>query len=112
MPEGHKIKAPIEQVQLEAVHTSEEKVLEAEEQDNASNESNPDSSGSKADSVDFYQLFTETLNRLAQEPIKLDDLVRQTLLHKSQLTTWLKRAEDEGIVKKLNRPVRYKIENN
>ncbi|MCG9720962.1 DNA-processing protein DprA [Shewanella sp. Isolate7] len=106
------IKAPIEQVQLEAEHTSEEKVLEAEEQGNSSNVTISDSSESKAGPIGFYQLFIEELNRLAQEPIKLEDLIEQTKLHKSQLTDWLKRAEDEGAVKKLNHPVRYKIENN
>lgn len=106
------IKAPIEQVQLEAEHTSEEKVIEAEEQGNSSNETISGSSESKAGPIDFYQLFIEELNRLAQEPIKLEGLIEQTQLHKSQLTNWLKRAEDEGVVKKLNRPVRYKIENN
>lgn len=100
-----------EQAQLGAGDTSEE-VLEADEQGNSSNEPIPDSSDTKAVPIDFYQLFTEELNRLAQESIKLEDLIEQTQLHKSQLTAWLKRAEDEGFVKKLNRPVRYKIENN
>lgn len=110
--DGPEIKAPKEQVQLEAEHTSEEKVIEAEEQGNSSNETISDSSESKAGPIDFYQLFIEELNRLAQEPIKLEDLIGQTQLHKSQLIAWLKRAEDEGVVKKMNRPVRYKIENN
>lgn len=105
------IKAEKEQAQLGAGDTSEE-VLEADEQGNSSNEPIPDSSATKAGPIDFYQLFTEELNRLAQESIKLEDLIEQTQLHKSQLTAWLKRAEDEGVVKKLNRPVRYKIENN
>ncbi|QUI64888.1 DNA-processing protein DprA [Pseudoalteromonas sp. A22] len=104
------IKAPIAQVQLEAEHASEEKVLAVEEQCNSSNETVSGSSESKSGPTDFYQLFIEELNRLAQEPIKLEDLIEQTQLHKSQLTAWLKRAEDEGVVKKLNRPVRYKIE--
>ena len=86
-------------------------MIEAEEQGDSSNETISGSSESKAGSIDFYQLFIEELNRLAQEPIKLEDLIEQTQLHKSQLTNWLKRAEDEGVVKKLNRPVRYKIEN-
>lgn len=105
------IKAEKEQAQLGTGDTSEE-VLEADEQGNSSNEPIPDRSATKAGPIDFYQLFTEELNRLAQESIKLEDLIEQTQLHKSQLTAWLKRAEDEGVVKKLNRPVRYKIENN
>lgn len=103
------IKAETEQAQLGVGDTLEE-VLEVDEQGYSSAEQMPDSSSSKAGHIDFYQLFTEELNRLAQEPIKLENLIEQTQLHKSQLTAWLKRAEEEGVVKKLNRPVRYKIE--
>ncbi|EPS6101976.1 DNA-processing protein DprA [Providencia stuartii] len=57
--------------------------------------------------VDFYQLFTMELQGLAKEPISLDELIAKTELHKSQLNEWLKRAEKDGLVKKLKRPVRY-----
>ena len=59
--------------------------------------------------VDFYQLFITELYRLAIDPVTLDVLIENTGLHKSQLNDWLKRATHEGIVKKLNRPVRYQI---
>lgn len=62
-------------------------------------------------SVDFYQLFTSELQRLAEKPVTVDELVEITQLHKSQLTQWLKRAVDDEIVKKLNRPVRYQTKN-
>lgn len=61
--------------------------------------------------VDFYQLFTTELQRLAKLPVTIDELIKNTELHKSQLNGWLKRAEEEGVVKKLNRPVRYQIQN-
>ena len=61
--------------------------------------------------VDFYQLFTSELQRLAEKPVTVDALVESTQLHKSQLTEWLKRAVDDGVVKKLNRPVRYQVKN-
>lgn len=61
--------------------------------------------------VDFYQLFTTELRWLAKEPVSVDELIESTQLHKSQLSDWLKRAEEEGMVKKLNRPVRYQVEN-
>lgn len=61
--------------------------------------------------IDFYKLFISELKHLAKDPITIDELIESTQLHKSQLTEWLKRAIDEEIVKKLNRPVRYQIRN-
>lgn len=58
-------------------------------------------------SVDFYQLFITELQRLAANPIAIDDLIGLTGLHRLQLNDWLKQAESDGVVKKLNRPVRY-----
>lgn len=61
--------------------------------------------------IDFYKLFISELKYLAKDPITINELIESTQLHKSQLTEWLKRAIDEEIVKKLNRPVRYQIRN-
>lgn len=61
--------------------------------------------------VDFYQLFASELQRLAEKPVTVDELIEITQLHKSQLTEWLKRAVDDGVAKKLSRPVRYQVEN-
>lgn len=55
----------------------------------------------------FYQIFVQELARLAKQPITIEDLVSKTVLHKAQVTIWLKRALDEGLVKKLIRPIRY-----
>ena len=61
--------------------------------------------------VDFYRLFASELQRLAKEPVSVDELIVSTQLHKSQLNDWLKRAVEAGVVKKLNRPVRYQVKN-
>jgi len=61
--------------------------------------------------VDFYQLFVTEIQRLAKSPVNMEELIDRTGLHKSQLNDWLKRAVEEGVVKKLNRPVRYQLEN-
>lgn len=61
--------------------------------------------------IDFYQLFIAELKRLAKEAVSVDELIEGTGLHKSQLNEWLKRAEEDGLVNKLNRPVRYQFEN-
>ena len=61
--------------------------------------------------IDFYQLFTSELQRLAAKPVTVEELIESTQLNKSQLTEWLKRAVDDEQVKKLNRPVRYQVKN-
>ncbi|MCP4487453.1 MAG: DNA-processing protein DprA [Gammaproteobacteria bacterium] len=70
----------------------------------------PEFSEQSLEPVDFYQLFTSELQRLADSPVTVDELIESTGLHKSQLKDWLKRAEGGGGVKKLNRPVRYQIQ--
>jgi len=62
--------------------------------------------------ADFYSLFAGALARLAVEPISAEALIENTGLHKSQLADWLKRALDEGCIKKLSRPVRYQYVKN
>jgi predicted Rossmann fold nucleotide-binding protein DprA/Smf involved in DNA uptake len=58
--------------------------------------------------VDFYRLFRTELQRLAESPIT-DRLIEITGLNKSQVLAWLNRAEQDGVVKKLNRPTRYQL---
>lgn len=60
-------------------------------------------------SVDFYRLFMTELQRLAESPFTVDKLTEVTGLNKSQVLDWLKRAEEDGLVKKLNRPTRYQL---
>lgn len=76
--------------------------------------SNPsdEASSSKPSSDNFYELFVTELQELAIAPKSIDELLEATSLHKSQLNEWLKRAIEEGLVKKLNRPVRYQLDKN
>ncbi len=57
--------------------------------------------------IDFYRLFVNQLSLMAASPVNENELVEKTGLHKSQVKDWLKRALNDGFVKKLNRPVRY-----
>jgi len=59
--------------------------------------------------IDFYNIFIDVLSKLAIEPITVDALIDKTCLHKTQINEWLHRASDDGIVKKLNRPIRYQF---
>lgn len=60
--------------------------------------------------VDFYQLFVNEIKRLAKLPTTVDEILKCTGLHKSQLNDWLKRAEEDGVVNKLTHPVRYQVQ--
>ncbi|TBW49695.1 DNA-processing protein DprA [Marinobacter halodurans] len=59
--------------------------------------------------ADFYLLFLKELGRMAEEPFSPETLTESMGLHKTQVNEWLKRAIDEGQVRKLNRPVRYQF---
>lgn len=58
--------------------------------------------------MSFYGLFLHRFQELSvRTPITLDEMLNQLDVCKSQINEWLKRALDEGHVKKLNKPVRY-----
>lgn len=59
--------------------------------------------------VDFYRAFINEISNLSQDDVKTDELVEKFNLHKSQVNAWLKRACDEGELKKVSKPVRYRI---
>ncbi|WP_437887425.1 DNA-processing protein DprA [Phytobacter sp. V91] len=57
--------------------------------------------------VDFYQIFIRELAGYAENPVTLEALTALTQLNKHQLSDWLKRATDSGLVEQLTHPVRY-----
>lgn len=60
------------------------------------------------DRLSFYELFIRRLEALtSKSPVTLDDLLQQIDVGKSQMNDWIKRAEAEGRVSKLDKPVRY-----
>jgi predicted Rossmann fold nucleotide-binding protein DprA/Smf involved in DNA uptake len=60
----------------------------------------------------FYEFFLQRMVRLtAQTPLGVDDLLQHLDISKPQLNAWLKRAVTDKRLKKLNRPVRYQIQN-
>lgn len=62
-----------------------------------------------AEPIDFYQAFVFEITRVATRPVTTDEIVEGLVLHKTQVNAWLKRACDEGLVKKLKGPVRYQF---
>ncbi|WP_431685772.1 DNA-processing protein DprA [Hahella sp. NBU794] len=93
------------------VSNTEHSTLSNDEQADSttSSEQITDTDDPSSSSVDFYQLFVIELKRLAKLPTTVDMLIESTGLHKSQIGNWLKRAENEGVIKKLPRPGSYQI---
>lgn len=103
--EGAKLKAGVEQAQeVEAVIEQDESpVLLEEKTEGVQVSTKP---------VNFYQLFIGELRRFATTPITQEKLLEGIGVRKSQLNAWLKQAIEDGIIEKLNRPVRYQIKKN
>ena len=60
--------------------------------------------------IDLFQLFVCKIEKLtAEAPLKADEIASQLELEKSQVNAWLKRAVEEGLAEKLQRPVSYQI---
>ena len=58
----------------------------------------------------FYQLFIRRFEEVTSEmPLKADEIASHFGLEKSQVNTWLKRAVNEGLAEKMEKPVRYQI---
>lgn len=57
--------------------------------------------------VSVYDAVLPVILRHLQEPITVDDLAAQLDVAKGQLNLWLKKAVDNGAVKKHSKPVRY-----
>lgn len=58
----------------------------------------------------FFQLFIYKIAELtAEAPLKADEIASKLEIEKLQTNAWLKRAVEEGLAEKLNRPIRYQI---
>lgn len=56
----------------------------------------------------FYQIFLQELKRVCSVNAKsIDEISDCMQLHKLQVRDWLEQAQNEGTIKKLNKPVRY-----
>ncbi|MEO8642554.1 MAG: DNA-processing protein DprA, partial [Pseudomonas sp.] len=60
--------------------------------------------------LSFYQLFLQKLERSGKS-VTIDELVEQWELPKTLVNTWLKQSIEEGVVKKLIKPIRYQFVN-
>ncbi len=59
-------------------------------------------------SIGFYQIFLQELKRVCSGNAKsIDEISDCMKLHKSQVRDWLEQAQNEGTIKKLNKPSRY-----
>ncbi|HIJ80901.1 MAG TPA: DNA-protecting protein DprA [Desulfuromonadales bacterium] len=56
----------------------------------------------------FFEFFLDRLQTATREkPASLEQLLNDFDINKTQLNEWLKRGIEEGMVQKLNKPVRY-----
>lgn len=63
---------------------------------------------SDAAQLSFYQFFLGQIQqKCSNEPQTPDYLIKEFQITKSQLQEWLKRAVSEGLIKKVQKPVRY-----
>lgn len=60
--------------------------------------------------LDLFTLFLRHFSKLAIDgPLPADAIAEHLDLQKAQVNAWLKRGVSEGVVRKLNRPVRYEL---
>lgn len=59
--------------------------------------------------LSFYRLFLQKLERV-DEPLTTESLSERLELPKSLVVQWLGQAVDDGLVKKLTKPVRYQFQ--
>jgi len=58
--------------------------------------------------VSFYQLFLQEVKLVCFGDAKsIDEISECMKLHKLQVRNWLEQAQNEGVIKKLEKPVRY-----
>lgn len=56
----------------------------------------------------LFHAVIEIISSILDKPLSLEDISKEFDVSKQQLSKWLKRAEDEKILVKLTKPVRYK----
>jgi predicted Rossmann fold nucleotide-binding protein DprA/Smf involved in DNA uptake len=63
------------------------------------------------DELSFYEFFLHRMARLtARAPLGVDNLLQHLDVSKAQLNAWLKRAVADRRLKKLKKPVRYRVQ--
>lgn len=79
--------------------------------DNKSKEENNEMvKGQNTDENDFdvYNLILDKIKEALEAELSLDEFREKFHVNKTQASAWLNRAIDDGLVKKLHKPVRYK----
>ncbi|MBL6986308.1 MAG: DNA-protecting protein DprA [Methylobacter sp.] len=65
-------------------------------------------SGHAKSQIGFYQLFLQEVELVCFGDAKsIDEISECMKLHKLQVRNWLEQAQNEGVIKKLEKPVRY-----
>ncbi|MDU5209328.1 MAG: DNA-processing protein DprA [Clostridium sp.] len=89
---------------LSFVDNSESKICEENLNNKIIEEENKD----EGVNYDIYFLIKNTIKTILKEEMTSEKFCEILNINKTQGNTWLKRAVEEGIVEKLNKPTRYK----
>ena len=89
---------------LSFVDNSESKICEENLNNKIIEEENKD----EGVNYDIYFLIKNTIKTVLKEEMTSEKFCEILNINKTQGNTWLKRAVEEGIVEKLNKPTRYK----
>ena len=95
--------------QISAVHEQQELYSQSEKPVEISNVDASDKILRKS----FYEFFIDKLMELFKDKeVKQKQLKESLDISSTQLNEWLKRAEKEGVIRKLSKPVRYRLVSN
>ena len=61
-------------------------------------------------SITIYDAVLPIILEKLETPVSTDELAKSLNVSKTQLNKWLKRAVENGCIRKLSRPVRYEIQ--
>jgi predicted Rossmann fold nucleotide-binding protein DprA/Smf involved in DNA uptake len=57
----------------------------------------------------FFQFFIREMKMLAVTPVEREQIYEKLSLHRTQANIWLKKAEEQGYLKKFYKPLRYQF---
>lgn len=70
----------------------------------------PEEIDKKLTTINFYDLFLFKLkNIMKDKELKLKDIKKDIDINTSQLNEWLKKAEEDGVILKFSKPIKFKL---
>lgn len=100
----------LENKKIESKHYEEDEAQQVKMVDITGGESKETIKAEKIEEKDFdvYNMISDKIKEALKTELSLDEFREKFHVNKTQAIEWLNRAIDDGLIKKLNRPVRYK----